>query len=132
MFPYKCGPQWAKILMFTGDSISGKQAEQIGIVAKAVPEGELEEEVNKLAERIAVVAPELLALNKAAINRVFEEMGLRNAFNIGMELDVIAHNTKPVLDFRRMAEEQGLKDALAASEAPFKALPKPFEGKPNP
>lgn len=132
MFPYKCGAQWAKILMFTGDSISGKEAERIGLVAKAVPEDKLEEEVNKLAERIALVASELLALNKAAINRAFEEMGLRNAFNASSELDLIAHNTRAVHDFRRMAEEKGLKAALAENEAPFKALPRPFEEKPNP
>lgn len=132
MFPYKCGAQWAKILMFTGDSISGKEAERIGLVAKAVPEDKLEEEVNKLAERIALVASELLALNKAAINRAFEEMGLRNAFNASSELDLIAHNTRAVQDFRRMAEEKGLKAALAENEAPFKALPRPFEEKPNP
>lgn len=132
MFPYKCGAQWAKILMFTGDSISGKEAERIGLVAKAVPEDKLEEEVNKLAERIALVPSELLTLNKAAINRAFEEMGLRNAFNASSELDLIAHNTRAVQDFRRMAEEKGLKAALAENEAPFKALPRPFEERPNP
>jgi len=131
MATYNAGPQWAKMLMFTGDPISGKQAERIGLIAKAVPEAELEEEVNKLAERIALVPSELLALNKAAINRVVEEMGLRNALNAGMELDVIAHNTRAVQDFRKMAEEKGLKAALAASEAPFKTLPKPFKEKPD-
>jgi len=132
MFPYKCGAQWAKILMFTGDPITGKEAERIGIVAKAVPEEKLEEEVNKLAERITLVAPELLAMNKAAINRVFEEMGVRNAFNASVLLDTIVHTTKPVQDFLRMAKEKGLKAALAENEAPFKTLPRPFEEKPNP
>lgn len=132
MFPYKCGAQWAKILMFTGDPISGKEAERIGIVAKAVPEEKLEETVNKLAERIALVPSELLAMNKAAINRVFEEMGMRNAFNANISLDAISHLTKPVQDFRKMAEEKGLKAALAENEAPFKASPRPFEEKPNP
>ena len=129
MLAYKVGPQWAKILMLTGDSISGKEAEQIGLVAKAVPKDKLEEEVNKLAERMAQVPSELLALNKAAINRVYEEMGLRNVFNSLMELDVISHNTKAVQDFRKMSEEQGLKAALAASEEPFQKLPKPFQEK---
>ena len=129
MLAYKVGPQWAKILMLTGDSISGKEAEQIGLVAKAVPKDKLEEEVNKLAERMAQVPSELLALNKAAINRVYEEMGLRNVFNSLMELDVTSHNTKAVQDFRKMSEEQGLKAALAASEEPFQKLPRPFQEK---
>jgi len=127
MLAYKVGPQWAKIMMLTGDSINGKEAEQIGLVAKAVPEDKLEEEVNRLAERMAQVPAELLALNKAAINRVYEEMGLRNVFNSLMELDVISHNTKAVQDFRKMSEEQGLKAALAANEGPFQKLPRPFQ-----
>lgn len=127
MTTYHAGPQWAKMLFFTGDRITGKQAERIGFVAKAVPEDKLEEEVDKLAQRIALVPSELLALNKAAINRVIEEMGLRNAFNAALELDIIAHNTKAVQNFRRMAEKKGLQAALAENEAPFKALPRPFE-----
>jgi enoyl-CoA hydratase len=126
MTAYHVGPQWAKILMFTGDPITGKQAERIGFVAKAVPEDKLEEEVNKLAERIALIPAEELALNKMAINRVIEEMGLRNALNAARELDAIAHTTRAVQDFRKLAEEKGLKAALEASEAPFKALPKPL------
>ncbi|MDD5127719.1 MAG: enoyl-CoA hydratase-related protein [Dehalococcoidales bacterium] len=127
MAAYHAGLQWAKMLMFTGDPVSGKQAAQIGLVAKAVPEAKLEQEVNTLAERIALVPRELLQLNKAAINAVAEEMGLRNALNIGIQLDTISHTTKAVQDFRRTAEEKGLKAALAANEAPFKNAPKPFQ-----
>ncbi|MFC1895120.1 enoyl-CoA hydratase-related protein [Thermodesulfobacteriota bacterium] len=126
MAAYHAGLQWAKMMMFTGDPVSGKQAEQIGLVAKAVPEGRLEEEVNKLAKRIACVPSELLALNKAALNRVAEEMGLTNYFHAASALDTVAHYTKPVLDFIKMTEQKGLREALAENEAPFKKLPKPF------
>ena len=113
--------------MFTGDPVNGKEAERIGLIAKAMPEEKLEEEVNKLAARIALVPAELLALNKAAINRIAELMGLRNFLSSGMELDVIAHTTKAVQDFRARTEEIGLKAALAENEAPFKSLPRPFQ-----
>ncbi len=126
MAAYHAGLQWAKMMVFTGDPVSGKQAEQIGLVAKAVPEEKLEEEVNKLAERIACVPPELLALNKAAINRVAEEMGLRNVLEAGAALDTISHYTNAVHDFVKLATEKGLKDALEVSNAPFNKLPKPF------
>ncbi|MFC1667625.1 enoyl-CoA hydratase-related protein, partial [Candidatus Omnitrophota bacterium] len=124
MAAYHIGPQWAKILMFTGDSISGKKAEQIGLVAKSVPEDKLEEEVNQLASRIALVGLGELITNKMAINRVIEEMGLRNALNTGILLDTIAHTTPPVQDFRTKAEEKGLKETLAENEAPFKEIPR--------
>lgn len=123
MFAYNAGLQWAKMLVFTGDSVSGKKAEEIGLVLKAVPENMLEEEVTKLAMRIATVPHELLALNKAVINRVAEEMGIRNVLNFGAELDAISHFTKPVQDFKKIAETKGLKNAIAENEAQFNTLP---------
>jgi len=127
MFPYKCGAQWAKILMFTGDPISGKEAERLGIVAIAVPGEELEDQVNRLAERIALVDPTLLAMNKLAINRVFEEMGLRNAFDAANALDTISHTAKAMQDFLKTSREQGLRTALSENEGPFRESPRPFE-----
>lgn len=126
MAPYHAGLQWAKMMMFTGDPVTGKQAEQIGLVAKAVPENRLEEEVEKLARRIACVPSELLAVNKMAINRVAEEMGLNNVFGAASALDTISHYTGAVRNFIKLAEEKGLREALAENEAPFKKLPKPF------
>jgi enoyl-CoA hydratase len=126
MAAYHAGLQWAKMMMFTGDPVSGKQAEQIGLVAKAVPEDRLEEEVEKLARRIACVPSELLATNKMAINRVAEEMGLNNVFSAASALDTISHYTGAVRNFIKAAEEKGLREALAENDAPFKKLPKPF------
>ncbi len=126
MAAYHAGLQWAKMMMFTGDPVNGKQAEQIGLVAKAVPEDRLEEEVEKLARRIACVPSELLATNKMAINRVAEEMGLNNVFSAAAALDTISHYTGAVRNFIKAADEKGLREALAENDAPFKKLPKPF------
>ena len=49
MWLYNVGPQWAKRLMLTGDSITGAEAQQIGLVLKAVPKEHLEYEVEQLA-----------------------------------------------------------------------------------
>ncbi len=126
MAAYHAGPQWAKMLMFTGDPITGKQAAEIGIAVKSVPDDKLEEEVNKLAARIAQVPLELLQLNKKAINKVFEQMGIEDVFEFAGMLDVIAHTSPPVKHFIRTAQEKGLQQALAESEGPFRKLPKSF------
>jgi len=126
MAAYHAGLQWAKMMMFTGDPVTGKQAEQIGLVARAVPQARLEEEVDKLARRIACVPSDLLATNKMAINRVAEEMGLNNVFTAASALDTISHYTGAVTGFIKQAETKGLREALAENDAPFKKLPKPF------
>jgi enoyl-CoA hydratase len=126
MFPYKCGSQWTKMMMFTGDFISGKEAAEIGVAARAVPADQLEAEVEKLAARIALVDPTLLAMNKMAVNRVFETMGMRSAFDSAIEMDTIAHTATAMQDFNRISREEGLKSALENNEGPFRDTPRPW------
>lgn len=127
MFPYKCGPQWAKILLLTGDPVSGREAERLGIVAMAVPEDDLDETVMALAKRIALVDPTMLATNKHAVNRVYEAMGLREATDAANSLDVMAHQAEVMNQFSKTSREDGLKAALAENEAPFRESPRPFK-----
>ena len=65
---YNVGPQWAKRLTMTGDTITGAEAQQIGLVLKAVPAEHLEGEVEQLADRLALIDPDLLSANKRIIN----------------------------------------------------------------
>lgn len=123
---YYAGPQWAKIMMFTGDPISGAEAERIGLVAKSVPEGRLDDEVRKLAARIALVPTETLALNKATINKAYEEMGLREYLEFGAAMDAIAHGTNSFKSFIAKIKDEGLGAALESRDGPFRQLPRPF------
>ena len=68
LWMYHCGPQWAKRLQLTGDSVTGADAEKIGLVLKAVPADVLEDEVEGLADRFSVIDPDLLAANKRITN----------------------------------------------------------------
>src|SRR3984885_10703379 len=68
MWLYHCGPQWAKRLLLTGDSLTGKDAAEIGLALKSVPAAELTAEVMRLAERMGMVDPHLLSANKRLVN----------------------------------------------------------------
>ena len=127
MFPYKCGPQWSKILLLTGDPVSGKEAEKLGLVAMAVPEDELEKQVLKLANRLALIDPTMMAMNKMAVNRAYECMGLNQARDTANTLDTVAHVAPIMQKFVETAMESGFKEALKENEAPFKAEDRPFK-----
>ena len=127
MFPYKCGPQWSKILLLTGDPVSGKEAESLGLVAMAVPEEQLEEQVLKLANRFALIDPTMMAMNKLAVNRAYESMGLNQARETANTLDTVAHVAPIMQKFVKTAMDSGFKEALAENEAPFKAGERPFK-----
>ena len=81
----------AKEMIFTGDPLTGVQAAEYGLANYSVPADELEEFTTKLANRVALVPPALLALHKRQINRTYEIMGIRTALSAGN--DIMALNT---------------------------------------
>merc|ERR1719323_1451332 len=88
---YHAGPQWTKRLVLTGDSITGRDAAQIGLVMKAVPAELLDAEVEGIADRMALIDPGLLSANKRSVNVAMELMGARTAQRLHAGLDGMGH-----------------------------------------
>ncbi len=119
MWVYNVGPQWAKRLTLTGDSITGAEAAEIGLVLKSVPPDLLEQEVEQLADRLALIDPDLLTVNKRIINLALELMGARTLQRLAAENDVRGHNTRGAAGFRKSVMEKGLKETLRDRDAKF-------------
>ena len=119
MWIYHCGPQWAKRLVMTGDTITGEEAVQIGLVMKSVPADLLEGEVEGLAGRLAKIDPDLLTANKRIVNLGLELMGARTLQRLAAENDARAHLAPGTRQFRKVARDQGLKAALSGRDAGF-------------
>lgn len=119
MWAYLVGPMRAKMLMLTGDTISGKEAAEWGLVAKAVPSEQLEAEVMGLARRMAAIPVDLLSVNKLVVNRTLEAMGLRQAITATCELDSISHFTPTVERFWEIVNSEGIKQALKWRDRDF-------------
>lgn len=119
MWTYLCGPQWAKRLLLTGDSVSGADAARIGLVMQAVPAADLEATVEALADRLCMIDPELLSANKRICNIALELMGARTVQRMAAEMDGRAHQAEAVREWGRTAREQGLKAALEQRDSKF-------------
>jgi len=119
MWLYHVGPQWAKRLFLTGDTVTGAEAAKIGAVLKSVPADMLEAEVEGLADRMAMIDSELLSANKRIVNVGLELMGARTMQRLGAENDARAHLAPSVREFGRRAQEEGLKAALHWRDAKF-------------
>jgi enoyl-CoA hydratase len=119
MWLYHVGPQWAKRLTMTGDTVSGKEAQQIGLVMKAVPKEHLENEVEQLADRLAMIDPDLLSANKRIINMGLELMGARTLQRMAAENDVRGHNTAAARTWGERVRSSGLRETLRARDAKF-------------
>ena len=118
---YHCGPQWAKRMLFSGDTISGLDAARIGLALEAYPADQIDDEANELARRISSVDAEILATHKRVVNMQMELAGAKTAQRYAAELDARAHLSQGPRrsQFRADMAELGLKEALKRRDAPF-------------
>lgn len=118
---YHCGPQWAKRLLFTGDSITGKDAARIGLVMDSVPGAELDEFVDALARRIALTDPEIAAAQKRAVNLAMELAGSRTFQKLAIEQDARAHLSQGPArrKWREDVANHGVREAIRIRDAQY-------------
>lgn len=119
MWLYHCGPQWAKRLLLTGDSLTGADTAEIGLALKSYPADQLEAETMRLADRMGLVDPHLLSANKRMVNLGLELMGARTAMRIGAEIDARGHNAPKAREFRETLRTHGVKYAFQRRDAQF-------------
>jgi enoyl-CoA hydratase len=112
MWVYRLGPERAKRMLLTGDKIDGREAERIGLVLRAVPAKALDEEVEKLAERLASVPVNQLMMQKLMINQALENMGLRSTQMLATIFDGITRHSPEGMAFKRRAEAVGWKQVV--------------------
>lgn len=116
---YRLGLTKVKMLALTGDSISGKEAEEMGLINKAYPLEELDEKVEYWANRMAQCPTAQLAAMKLIINQAYDNMGLQSTQLLGPILDGYMRNIPEGLEFVRIAKEQGVQAAVAHRDGPF-------------
>src|SRR6195256_5557697 len=117
--PSFLGMRKAMEMMLTGDSINGVQAVERGWANAAFPAAELDERVLEVAQRIALIPPELLQLNKRIVHRQMDAMGMRAGIRAGTELCALGTHTKAMRQFVGAAREKGLTNALQERDEPF-------------
>jgi hypothetical protein len=119
MWVYRLGPERAKRMLFTGDKISGVEAEQLGLVLKAVPPENLDAEVEALAERIATVPVNQLMMQKLVVNQAIEAMGLKNTQVLATIFDGITRHSPEALISRNGPKRwDGKRLCATATTAP--------------
>lgn len=116
---YNAGPQWAKRLILTGDTVTGEEAAEIGLVLKSVPLDLLEAEVEQLADRMAMIDPDLLAANKRVINLGMELMGARTMQRLAAEIDARGHLAPSAKQWVKDVKEVGLHEVLRQRDSKF-------------
>ena len=107
-------------LLMTGDSMDGNEAVRVGYANFAFPTDELDERTLAYAERMSNIAPDLQAINKRGLHRVYEVMGFKAALLVGADMQALSSFRESAGEFTKIANEQGLKAALDWRDGPFR------------
>jgi len=119
LWAFRIGAEKAKRLLFTGDSLTGKEAAAWGLACESVPAQDLDRRFEHLLERIARVPVNQLIMHKLLINQVLFAQGLYGAQVLGTVFDGIARHTKEGYSFQQRAAEVGFKEAVRERDEPF-------------
>jgi len=119
LWVHRVGAQRAKRLLFTGDSLSGREARDWGLAIEAPPAGELVERTEILLERIARVPLNQLTMMKLLVNQSLYAAGLHTTQVLGTVFDGIARHTAEGFDFQQRAAQAGFKQAVRERDEPF-------------
>ena len=76
-----------------------------------------------VAQRIALVPSDIVALNKRTVHRAMDAMGMRTAIRAGTELCALGTKQESFLAFIERIDAKGLKDALQERDAALRRLP---------
>jgi enoyl-CoA hydratase/carnithine racemase len=110
----------------TGDHFDAKEAERIGIINEVVPHDELMATAVGLAQRIALLPPDSVRMNKMITTLGLEAMGLRAALDTAGLISVIIHASTDGADLdelNRIRATDGLRASLKFRDTPF--IPEP-------
>jgi len=117
--PWFLGMRKAMEMFMTGNSVNGIEAARYGWANASYPADQLEAEVLKVAEQITKIPLELLRLNKRAIHRQMEAMGIRDGIRAGTELCALGTHTQTMANFVASIKENGLTGALDRRDSKF-------------
>jgi enoyl-CoA hydratase len=105
--------------LLTGDAMTGADAVAAGFANRAFPAGELDAAVLEVAERVAKVPADLLALNKRAAHRAMEAAGIRTGIRATAEIQAMGFHQPSSQDYMRSFREKKVSEALSDRDRAF-------------
>lgn len=117
--PWFMGMRRAMEAMLTGDSMSGVEAVEAGFANRSYPPGELDDAVLAIAERVAKIPGDLLALNKRVVHRAMDVMGVRAGIRATADIQALGFHQAASKNYLQQLAGPSLTEAISARDAPF-------------
>jgi enoyl-CoA hydratase len=117
--PWLLGMRRGMEALLTGDSVTGAEAAQLGFATRSFPEPDLGAATLSIAERIARVPADLLAINKRACHRAMEAAGIRDGLRATAELNPLGFHQRSSKAFMRTLRDGSVTGALTTRDGSF-------------
>jgi enoyl-CoA hydratase len=115
----RIGVEKAKRLLFTGDSLSGREAVAWGLAVESAPPDQLDAAFESLLARIAQVPVNQLVMMKLLCNQTLLGAPVQATQVLGTVLDGITRHTPEGHAFQQRAAAAGFRQAVAERDGPF-------------
>jgi len=114
ILPWVVGPKFAKEIILTGeDALPAMRAYEIGMINRVVADGTHLDEALAVARRMAAMDRTLVTETKRALNRCFELMGMGEALEAALDIDLLIEGEG--METKRLFLEVARKDGLRAA-----------------
>ncbi|MBI2906593.1 MAG: enoyl-CoA hydratase/isomerase family protein [Chloroflexi bacterium] len=122
LWSHLLGLKRATEMLFTGELITGKEAESMGLIMRAVPVERLDDEVNAVAREMVAISLDGQVARLEGNQVASDIMGLGAAWRHWGRLHLESLLRKPArgdFDFVQVRNRRGMKAAIDEANAPF-------------
>lgn len=122
---WNLGPQWARYLLLSGETMDAETAREIKLALRVVPHDQLLDEATEFASTLAKMPPIAMQLNKRLLDGVMNIAGQDAALEYGRAMTTIAHTlqteaeTPDGQNLEEVRLAHGLRAFIEARDAPF-------------
>lgn len=117
--PWMLGMRRGMEALLTGNAISGTEAATLGFATRSFAPAELENSVLAIANQVAQVPADLLALNKRVCHRAMEAAGIRDGLRAAAELNALGFHQRSSREYMRGFRENGVRKNLSNRDRAF-------------
>jgi enoyl-CoA hydratase len=120
ILPWLLGEKKAKEILFTGDRFTALEAYNLGMVNQIVSRDELDDKVNEMAKKIALMPPMTLSLVKESINNTMDIMGYTNSMKMHFNSHLLSLSTREITEGMDVSKRDNIKNFIEKRDGFFK------------
>jgi enoyl-CoA hydratase len=118
-FPWLLPKRKAAELVYTGDSITGKEAYDLGMVNYCVSEEDIDEFTETFAKRVALIPWQMNTLRKRSFQKAYELMGFREALEICALMQEQFRDIDRIKEMSELIRKLPLREYLTVRDKPY-------------